>query len=402
MSDDAGTLRGIAWTEIFPWLMIFRAAHLSTSLPILLLATLGTLFMPVGWRGAALLLPEEHVAAAKVHVTDPLLPDIVDPSLADPPAVLTRVPTSWRDFLSPMVTAIACLVAPLRNLMRTDASSWELLYYALGGAWNLLVWGFVGGIITRIAVMRLGREEREGVVEAARFVRRRYWAYVGSPLFALSGIACVAIVSIPVGVLLRWDVGVLIASVLWLLVIVGGLAVAIILVGLLFGWPLMWGALGSEDMGDVFEGVQRSYSYVYGRPWHYAFYALLTLVVGSTMFYVVDALAHLVNYGSWWAVSWGMGSGPSGLSAVETGGTALLGWSLIGSLNALVLTVASACRFSFLWCAAGAAYLLLRRDCDQIEYDNVFVQDEPTRYGLPPLSVDAAGVPGVDDDGPEA
>ena len=97
-------------------------------------------------------------------------------------------------------------------------------------------------------------------------------------------------------------------------------------------------------------------------------------------------------------MSWGSGLERLGNGVIENGGPALLGMSIIASLNALALTVAAAFRYSFLWCAAGAVYLLLRRDSDQIEFDNVYVEDEPTRYGLPPLTIDAAGVPGVDDE----
>ncbi len=399
MADEAGTVRSVAWGEIFPWLMIFRALRLSISIPMLFLATLGTLLMPLGWWGAGFVMPAGGRAVAAAAISDPLAQAIVVPPKGEISSPTISV--SWRvgDLFNPMLTAVACLVAPLRQLLRYEIGWSEFCYYGLGGLWNLLVWGFFGGAITRIAVMRLGREEREGLLDACRFVRRRLLAFVGAPLFALSGIAIVAALVTPVGWLMRWDVGVLLASLLWVLVLVGGLTFAIIVLGLLLGWPLMWGALSAEEMGDVFEGTQRSYSYVFGRPLHYAFYMLITLVAGSIMYYVASAFAQLTVYGSCWAVSWGSGLEVWSGGGVEDSGPALLGMSMIASLNALVLSVAAAFRYSFLWCAAGAAYLLLRRDSDQIEFDNVYLEDEPTRYGLPPLTIDAAGVPGVDVEG---
>ena len=48
--------------------------------------------------------------------------------------------------------------------------------------WLLLVWSFVGGAITRIAVVQIGREERIGLKEAFCFVRDKFVSYLMSPL----------------------------------------------------------------------------------------------------------------------------------------------------------------------------------------------------------------------------
>jgi hypothetical protein len=59
--------------------------------------------------------------------------------------------------------------------------------------------------------------------------------------------------------------------------------------------------------------------------------------------------------------------------------------------------------YSFMWSAAAAIYLLLRHDADQTEMDDVFLEeDETVRYGLPPLTVDEAGVPGTVENEAEA
>ena len=51
----------------------------------------------------------------------------------------------------------------------------------------------------------------------------------------------------------------------------------------------------------------------------------------------------------------------------------------------------------FLFTAAGVVYLLVRRDVDRIELDNVHAPGQEMRYALPPLTHDEAGVPGVDE-----
>jgi hypothetical protein len=397
-SIDTRVIHRVVWAEVFPWLMIFRALRLSTTAPILLVATVGTLLLPWGWRAAAGVLDDSQQAAV-VWSIDPALGGAVvaygEPDRIGKPSVL--LPRTWFEFVEPLVRVFTSVIDPLRHAIRMDIGMSELIYYGLGFTWTVAVWGFFGGVIVRTAVMRFGREEREGLLDAARFVGRRYLSYVGTPFFAVAGIAVIAILSLPVGLLLRWDPGILVAALLWVFVLLGGLLSAVVLVGLLLGWPLMWGATSSEEMGDVFEATQRAFSYTFGRPIHYAGYTVLALAVGSAAFLVVQPFAQLVVYLSGWAVSWGSGGGAGALPGTSDSWTSLAGGVIISGLNALVLTVASAFRYSFFWCAVGAIYLLLRRDSDQIEFDNVYVPEEQPPYTLPPLTTDDAGVPGLDE-----
>ena len=63
----------------------------------------------------------------------------------------------------------------------------------------------------------------------------------------------------------------------------------------------------------------------------------------------------------------------------------------------LVGLVAEAFRYSFLFAGAGVVYLLVRRDADQIQWDTVHMPHQQTRFGLPALDVDEAGVAGVEE-----
>lgn len=398
MPDEKGMVRSVAWGEVFPWLMIARSLRLATSVPILFVATIGTLLVPAGWWGASLVLDESRRPAALKAVSDPWQTPVESGHVLrmEPPSL----EFSWErgDFWQPMLAAARSPVDPLFNLAFGDEDWHERGYWALGGLWNLVVWGFFGAVISRIAVVRYGRQEREGLFDAVRFVRGRYAAYLGTPLFALSGVIIVMLISIPLGWLAQSDVGVAVVGVLWCFVLLGGLLIALFLLGLLFGWPLIWGALSTEEMGDVFEGAQRMFAYSLGRPAHYLFYALLTLILGSLTYHVVVLFTQLVVYSGYSAVFWIVGDafffpdgGPSGNPS------AYVAISLISWFNSLAFAIAGAFRYGFLFCAAGVVYLLIRRDADQIEYDNVWAPDQQTRYGLPPLTTDEQGVPGVDE-----
>jgi hypothetical protein len=394
MAGDHHVLRRVEWGEIFPWLMILRVFRLATSAPLLLLASLGVLLSPLGSMFADSLLPSEQTETptSVVQAADQLR-DELSLLLPDPDA--GWIPDSWSEFVGPMWRPIQQAVHPFQQLFRRDVTLADFARAAIGGCWLLLIWSVLGGAISRVAVMRLGREEREGMGAAVRFAGKRFLSYFGGPLFAMTGVAAIALVGSILGLILRIDAGVIVGAALWIFVLLGGLLATILLVGLLFGWPLMWAAISAEEMGDVFEAAQRGYSYTFGRPLHYLFYSAVALLIGAAGFVVVQNFAAAVIEMSYWSVSWGAGEARLNEIAHSGFGMAMVGNVLIQGFNSLVLLIASAYRYSFFWCAVSAIYLLLRRDIDRTDFDDVYAQDDEQRFGLPPLATDEAGVPGV-------
>jgi hypothetical protein len=223
--------------------------------------------------------------------------------------------------------------------------------------------------------------------------------YFSAPLFPLLGVALLALMLLPLGWIMIANVGVVIAGVTWGLVLLVGFLAAILLLGLLFGWPLMWVAISAEERGDAFEGLQRSYAFTFGRPLHYLFYAVLTVLLGALGWLLVWFFSETIAEWSYWGVSWGTEASENRLQTIRQavegtggGGTALgFGGFLIGLWVKLLRTVAVGFVYSFFWCAASAIYLLLRRDVDQTEFDDVFVAEEEDREALPPLEDEAMG-----------
>jgi hypothetical protein len=282
-------------------------------------------------------------------------------------------------------------VDPVARLFDASLSGAQAGYFAFGILWMLLIWGFYGGAITRIAVVRLGREEHLSLGEALGHVRRKLLSYIVSPLFPLLGVVLLALPIYLLGLLMRWDAGVLAAGLLWLFVLLAGLGMAILLVGTLFGWPLMWGVISSEQHGDAFEAFSRSFSYTFGRPLHYLFYAVLATLFGGLSWLAVYHVSEFVILVSRLPVE--IGAGPQRWSTLEllidhpvpTASPEVAGGWLIGSFESVVRTIATAFAYSFFWCQVAAVYLLLRRDVDQTEFDEVFVEREDRRYELPEL-----------------
>jgi hypothetical protein len=76
----------------------------------------------------------------------------------------------------------------------------------------------------------------------------------------------------------------------WIFALLCGLGMAVILMLLAAGWPLMICTMG-VDRGDSFEGFTRAFSYIFGRPWYSLWLLLLATLYGSLLFVFVVAVA---------------------------------------------------------------------------------------------------------------
>ena len=395
MTSGRDVIRAVAWRDVFPWLVLFRTFRLAKSMSLLFLASLGAVLAPAGWRvGEDLFLADAEVQA------DAELARLVESNRRWPgqrgalPAPNDgRLPRSIHEIISASPNTLEPIylqfVEPVARLFQTPLSITRAAYYACGSLWMLLVWGFFGGAVTRIAVVRLGREEPCGLGDGVGHAAARLGAYVGAPLFPLVGVALLAVPLAGLGLLARGDGGLFAAGLLWIPGLFGGLLMAILLVGLLFGWPLMWGTISAEERGDVFEAFSRSYSYVFQRPLHYLFYGLVAVVYGALAWLLVYHFAEGVIRSTEWAAA--LGAGPERWAEIVrwrespslAAGSPFYGISLMNVGTGLVRTIAAGFGYSLFWCLAAAMYLLLRLDTDDTEFDEVFVADQSRRYQLP-------------------
>jgi len=183
------------------------------------------------------------------------------------------------------------------------------------------------------------------------------------------------------------------------------------LVGLAFGWPLMWGAVATE-VSDCFDAVARAYRYVYQRPLQYLFYALVAAAIGAMGWLVVSNFAAGTIAVTSWAVDWGANSGrwsgdPAAgarqvdvllRSAGDVGVLASAGSGLMAFWIGCVKVFAVGFLSSYFWTASTCIYLLLRRDADATELDEVALDDaDEIDDDLPAIRTDPTGAPVVDD-----
>jgi hypothetical protein len=317
-----------------------------------------------------------------------------------------------------LVEPLVKLFSPVIYFFNPKAGPLVRFYCLLVMLWTLLVWGFFGGAITRIAVVQVARQEKIGLMEAARFAARKYLSYVSAPLFPLVLVGLLLVLMIIFGYLQMIPIfgDIVVDGLLWGLMILVGLAMAVVLIGLV-GWPLMAATISAEGT-DAWEAVSRSYSYVYQAPWHYIWYSLVALAYGVVIVFFVGLMGSLTVYLSKWGVSQTPGINwanrnptylfvyapesfgwrrlllqdeslhlinaegqidEAALAAYKdtfhiwnTIGAVLVSIVWVGVIFMLVLGFG----YSYFWSASSIIYLLMRRKVDDAELDEVYLEEE--------------------------
>lgn len=391
-SPESLRVREIAWLEVFPWLRLIGTLRLALRLRLLLLASAGLLLTLFGWwlLGRAFANCEDvqpFVAAYQSCVWNGdrsgvdgwLIPrdQAPGPHLAHWPAWPYR-DLWWK------------LAAPVRQLYAMSTTLVGACFLLLCTLWGLIVWGLFGGAICRAAALQLGREQMATLGESLRFARGKWGSYIAAPLTPLVGSFIVGLPLIIGGFMLRSDWGATVVGVAWPVMLGGGLLIAVFLLGLFFGWPLLFAAVSTEAT-DSFDAVSRTYSYVQQRPLHYLWYAILATALSWLLALLVDNFALAVIHLTAWTASWGSG-GERLTTVLALGESPRLAAQAIWFWQGAVRVLALAALVSHFWVATTGIYLLLRRDTDGQELDEVFVDNAGDIRGLPPMETDPQGV----------
>src|SRR4051794_32814643 len=440
MADTQTKVREVAWTELFPWLMLLRSVRIALMARVLVLGAVGLITTVIGWW---------LLAEAFQNSTDPVVSGWrantnlkIWFNAVHPKTSFTWVDTSARSagevFDSAREWLIHSPVMIWTYFTRPFIAMFDartplgFLFLLLCGIWELLVWGLFGGAITRIAALKFTRDEAPGLIAALRHAVSKWPSYSLPPLVAMAGAAVFGIQLVFLGWVMRLDALAFVAAIFWPIVILLGLMMAILLIGALVGWPLMWSTVSVEGT-DAFDALSRSYAYVYHRPWRLLWYVLFAFFLAVVSMFVVKVFASSAIALGNWSIDWGLDdesmrtvvaprpttpSATPTVNAAPTAGdltsgdipdvaadenseglpeTSMLRGArhVIDFWKAVVALLVAGYQAGFLWVAAVGIYLLLRRDIDGVQTAEVFV-DHAEEYGMPPLAADGAtGVPEV-------
>ena len=343
-----------------------------------------------------------------------------------------------------LVEPLVKFLRPIVYFFSPQADGYTRSYCLCVMVWTLAVWSLFGGAITRIAAVQIARNERIGMSEAVRFTMKRLVYYVTAPLFPLVFVLGLLIIMIIFGyfsmIPILGDIAV--SGLFWWVMLGFGLLMAVALVGLV-GWPLMSATISTEGT-DSWEAVSRSYTYVFQKPWHYIWYGLVAICYGAVVVFFVGFMGSFMVYLSKWGVAQTFGikkvdREPSFLFAyaptsfgwrtllldgvqvdnepmVQNGvlnqvaynkyvgrdpsykGTDQLSWwnkvgaGLVAIWVGLLFLLVLGFGYSFFWSTATIIYLLMRKNVDTAELDEVYLEedDQEGAYGGPL----AAPVPG--------
>jgi len=375
----------IRWSDALPWWILFRAAGAAFSPTVILLAALGALATWAGWSvadrlGVATVDPVAGIVA-RARSEESLTLPLPTGGLPTPATLAaSRRVLPW---LEQIAGVLPTVVSEIGRLMAVPFRPAATLGEAAGAlarlGWFVLVWSIFGTGISRHVALRLVGEEAPGLVGATLYGSRKWPAAFNSVLFVLLGVAVLSIPGTLLGFAMRTDAGLAVAGVVWPLVLGGAILLTILALGVAAGWPLMVATVGVER-GDSFQAISTAFSYLYQRPLHYAFYALVALVVAVPALAVAGLFADLSGAFAIWATSFGMGHERTaellrGL-AVTPAGAEPWGVRAIGFWIRGVEALLSSFGWGYFWAIATAAYVLLRRDVDGTELDEVVI-DEP-------------------------
>jgi hypothetical protein len=334
-----------------------------------------------------------------------------------------------RDQVLVMIEPLVKFVRPIIYFLSPRADGYSRFYFLCVLLWTLVTWSFFGGAITRIAAVQVARGEKIGLTEAVRFTARRYLSYLTAPLFPLVFVFVLLVFMVIFGwvgmIPILGDI--FVNGLFWPLMILFGLVMAVALVGLV-GWPLMSATVSAEGT-DSWEAVSRSYSYVYQRAWHYLWYTLVAICYGAVVVFFVGFMGSLMVYLAKWGVaqtpwidaaernpaflsvyaptSWGWrplllhgATDPNGSPVVKDGHidpvayNAFVGtfkwYNRVGAVMVafwlgLMFLLILGFGYSFFWSQGVIIYLLMRRNVDAAELDEVYLEEDEQEgaYGGP-------------------
>jgi hypothetical protein len=424
--------------RLAPWTQLFQSFRLALRIRQLLLAALGVTLTVVGWRllETALAAPVPSDTGAPILELTPWPWDrelgygltseselsgeppintlwALSSGLREPQRFFGQVFGNWSVALEPVTE----LLTPGQKLFEPTASASERVLALLKLGWWLMVWSLFGGAVTRSAAVEFARDQNCHLSGAVRFAGQYYFSYLVGPVLTLLAVLGVGVLLTLAGLLSRVPlIGPVVGGLGGGLLLIVGLLLAILVMGLAVGWPLMFATVSVEGT-DGFDGMSRAFNYVYERPLLYLGQIVLSMIFGSFAIFCVLFLAQLGSLltlqglalaapASWSEsiansapqllappldnTDWLPPVPSSGAEPVGTDRSASPpGWAAGTSLFSFWLhawaTLVQGFVYSFFWSSATVIYFVLRHSVDGNELDEVFTGIHPEPDDLLPL-----------------
>jgi hypothetical protein len=174
------------------------------------------------------------------------------------------------------------------------ALRYHFLYCLIFAAITLAAISIAGGAVCRIAALQFARGEKPGLTEAIRFSTKRFTSFFTAPLAPVGIIIFIGLFIFVLGLIGNIPrAGELIVGISMPLALIAGALIAVILIGAVGGFNLMFPAV-AYDGSDCFDAISRSFSYVYAKPWRMVFYTTIAAVYSAICYTFVRFFASLL------------------------------------------------------------------------------------------------------------
>ncbi|WP_437204214.1 hypothetical protein [Planctomicrobium sp. SH664] len=252
--------------------------------------------------------------------------------------------------------------------------------------WGLLITGLFGGSISRMTAIEIAGEGEGSLLPSLRYTRRHLLSFLGAPALAFIGML---VFIIPLRVT-GWVsavplLGDLLLALAWPILLAFGICLALLVVALTLGWPLMVAAVNTEG-SDAFDALSRAFSYLFNRPWYALFLTLLSTLYGATLLFFVGGILVL---GLRLTV---VGLGYASFAALPMQSPEATGFAaqIMGFWKNVIQSVPTAFVFSYFWTTATIIYFLLRHREDGVPLSEVAGTSKVPRAELPVVGIPAA------------
>ncbi|MSR34613.1 MAG: hypothetical protein EXS12_07450 [Phycisphaerales bacterium] len=253
------------------------------------------------------------------------------------------------------------------------------------GAAFLLAMGAGGAVLCRMTAIDLAGKAKISAADAFEFVKPRWINHALVPVWPMFTL----VVLLPVAAMLGWLSRIplidIFAGLAYGLVIVLSFFAAIALIPWGFCMPLAVAAAACEGC-DGLEAAQRTVAYVLRRPLQGLLYLIMAAIGFSLVIFVSDLFAMATLSLASNFVGMTAGDGPmSGLAIIRLllpddvapvrnlGFTASISAGFVGLWITVVKSLAAGACFGAFWAVATAAYLALRKTCDDQPFDDLWM-----------------------------
>jgi len=287
--------------------------------------------------------------------------------------------------ISPRLGLCSSLSALASSMKSVEWGEYVVLIVLVLGL--MIIWSVFAGAITRLTALELGRGEKTGLKDSISFVMRKFWSYFWSPLTPILGVLFFIACNVAGGLLGKIEfAGEIAVAVGFPLAILSGFLIVFLGIVGVIGFILMFPAISSEG-SDAFDAISRAYSYVLSRPLHFLSLFITLIVCGVILTFVAGYGACLVMKTSYFTVGLGMGGKLNEIRVFIAGLSG--GSDTITSLNPMSMRIAAlffmlyivlikiivgSIIIAFTGSASTIAYLIMRKDVDGTEMDDIYVE----------------------------